>query len=215
MRLSRLLLTATAAAMLVLASASIALADSSTARPTALTFGGASPTSVQGQVMLSATLTADGGKPLSGKPIDFYQPVQLLGARDSYLGTALTDSTGTATLGFTPASTGSQSIRASFAGDSGYASSEATGPVVITATGPLFTESPVPLGALGDVLPYAFGAVVLAVWALLAFVLLRTASGIRAASSASWPVRRPAPAGLVAMGAAIRKQSVNVSEEWK
>ncbi len=208
MRLHRLL-AATAAALVILGSASIAFADT----PTALMFGGSSPTRVKGQVTLSATLTTNGNKPLSNQPIDFYESVQLLGARESYLGTAQTDSTGTATLGYEPASTGTRMIRASFAGAEGYASSQATGPIAIAETRPLFVEEPRPFGVVGQVLPYALGAVVLAVWGLLAFVLLRTASGI--AGAASLGARRPALAGLAALAAAIRKLPINISEEWK
>ena len=73
------LLTATTAALLVasLFCASLVLADTPAQRATALTLGGASQTRVKGQVALSATLTVDGGKPLSNQSIDFYEPVQL------------------------------------------------------------------------------------------------------------------------------------------
>jgi hypothetical protein len=215
MRSLRLLLTAIALLAVALASASVALADTPAQRATSITFGGASPTRVKGQVALSATLKADDGKPLSNRSIDFYESVQLLGARDSYLGAALTDSTGTATLGYEPASVGARAIRASFAGEEGLAKSETSGQVTISQTRPLFTEDPLPFAVVGQLLPYALGAVVLAVWALLAFVLVRTASGIRAASPTTSRARRPALGGVMALGAAATKQSVQVGEEWK
>ena len=163
---------------------------------TVLKINEATTTKVKGQLVLSATLTTADGKPLSNRRVDFYQRVEMLGARDALLGSATTDSTGTASLAYQPAQAGKQTIKVLFAGAEGYAAAEASSQVEVTQVGTLYPEEPMPFGLIGAWLPYALGAAVLAVWIVLLSVLLNTALGIRGAASAAEPSRQPSVSTL-------------------
>src|SRR6185437_10518477 len=51
---------------------------------------------VTGQYLLTATLTTQDGKPINNVTVSFYEQAQLFGTREALLGTAITDSTGSA-----------------------------------------------------------------------------------------------------------------------
>jgi len=162
-----------------------------------------SPTVATANTKLTLTVTLAGpdGKPLSNRSVDFYQQVQLLGTREAYLGSALTDSTGTATLAYQPAESGKQTIAARFAGEEGYAQGEAVSTIDVTRTAALFPAEPLPLLPLGRWLIYGVGLLVLATWVVLLSLLAGTALGIRATAS---PQSGRAPAWLRRLGGVER-----------
>ncbi len=147
---------------------------------------------VKGQLLILATLTTQDGKPLSDRNVDFFQELEFFGSRESYIGSATTDSTGVATLLYLPAESGKQSIKARYLGRDGYASSQVTATIEIKDAKPAFESEPLPLAAVARWLPVVLGLIVLAVWAVLLGVLLRSVLGIRAAVSLTDASRQPA-----------------------
>ncbi len=141
-----------------------------------------------GQLVLTATLTGASGAKVNGREVAFYQTVDLLGARSSYLGSATTDATGTAAIIFSATETGTQTFVARFAGGNGLAKSESSAQLQVTQTTAVFEQQARPFGLVGQWLPYVLGALVLSVWVLLATLLLSTVSEIRSSA-------RPRPLG--------------------
>jgi len=160
-----------------------ASADAPNAVETSLRISGASASRVKGQLVLSATLTGPDGKPVNNRPVDFYQQVELLGTRDSYLGTALTDATGTASLAYQPAQKGQQTIKARSTLDESSPAVEAVSTIQVGQVVPPIPSEPLPLAPAGQWLVYAVSAVVLGVWAVLLAILATTVLGVRAETS--------------------------------
>ncbi len=155
---------------------------------------GASPGRAKGQLTISATLTAPDGKPLGGREVSFYQRVDILGPREASLGTATTDSTGTASLAYQPAQAGKQTIGARYAGGEGFGKAEAAATIDVAQAAELYPAEPAPFGLVGEWLPYALGATVLAVWGVLLAVLVGTVLKLRGAAEVG---RQHAPAATV------------------
>jgi hypothetical protein len=154
-----------------------------TAGPTTVTVNPATA-SGKGVLSLSAKLTGPDGKPLSGQEIDFYVPVELFGSREAFIGSATTDSTGLATLGYQPAQTGRQTIVARFTGAGSYAASDASREIQVNEAVPVLKDEPLPFVGLREWLPLALLALVLGVWGVLLGVFLGTVRGIRRAAEA-------------------------------
>ena len=152
------------------------------ATPTTLTLGPAAPTRIKGQLSLSAKLTTQDSKPVSGQEIDFFVPVELFGSRDAFIGSATTDSTGQASLGYQPAQLGQQTIVARFTGGASYAASEARADIQVNETVPAIKTEPLPFAGLRDGLPIILVALVVVVWGVLLGVFLGTVRGIRRAA---------------------------------
>lgn len=147
---------------------------------------------VKGQLLILATLTTQDGKPLSDRNVDFYQEIEFFGPRESYIGSATTDSTGVATLLYLPAESGKQSIKARYLGRDGYASTQVSATIDIKDARPALESEPLPLATVARWLPMVLGLLVLAVWAVLLGVLLRSVLGVRAAVSLVDASRQPA-----------------------
>jgi hypothetical protein len=147
--------------------------------PTTLQFDGATRTRTKGFLELSATLTDANHKGISKRVISFYQQVDLLGTRDALLGTAETDSTGSAALTYQPAEEGQQTIIVRFAGDDTYAASEASDTIQVTNAVPPYAPTPEPLAGPARWLPRVLGLLVISVWLLLFGVFAVTAWGIK------------------------------------
>jgi hypothetical protein len=156
--------------------------DAQAAASTTLALSPAAPTTVKGQLSLSAKLMGDDGKPLSGQEIDFYVPVELFGSRDAFIGTATTDSTGLAMLGYQPAQVGRQPIVARFVGTASHAPSEASGDIQVSEVVPAFKAEPLPFAGLREWLPGGLVGLVLIVWGVLLGIFLGTIRGIRRAA---------------------------------
>ena len=146
---------------------------------------------MKGQYVVSATLKA-GDKFISQQPVVFREHVDLFGPRDADLGTAVTDSTGTAVLFYQPAETGPQMLSAQFAGDDAFAGSSATLTVDVRDVVPVFTPQPSPLASLGKWLTVSLGVLGVVFWAVVLGVFTRAIVKIMSASPDTSRGREPA-----------------------
>jgi len=144
-----------------------------------------------GSWMLRAMLTR-GGLVQSGQPVEFRQQVDFFGERWVYLGTAVTDAAGFASLRYSPTSNGVQRLVARYeAGDVRYESPA----VEITVSGAI-PAIPEEAQALPIMRVWAFPVatvVLLLVWLALAGILLGAVIGI--AQSRPGRETHGAPAG--------------------
>ncbi len=135
----------------------------------------------KGHLTLRATLSDQAGKPVTGRLVSFYEHVQLFGGRDALLGSATTDSTGYTAIDYQPVETGPQTIKVQFNGDDELAASEASSNITVTDATPVYWPEPLPLAEVRQWLPFGLASLVLATWAVLLGVSLRTIRGIRSA----------------------------------
>jgi hypothetical protein len=152
------------------------------AASTTVTLTPAAPSSVKGQLIVSAKLAGPDGRPVSGQEISFYVPVELFGNREAYVGSATTDATGVAALGYQPAQVGRQQIIARFSGASTYAPSEASRDVEVSEVAPAFRTESLPFAGLREWLPMGLIALVIVVWGILLGVFVGTVRAIRRAA---------------------------------
>jgi hypothetical protein len=172
------------ALILVLALGTAALAQAAEDQSASLTFEGAGKTRVKGQIILSATLTTTDGKPVGDRTVEFYQQTSIFGDRESHIGSAVTDSSGTAVLAYRPAQTGQQTISIYFTGGSGLVSTSTTGTITVNEVAALFESHPLPLVLLGQWLPVVLAAFVVAAWGVLLGTFVKVVVGLRAATDA-------------------------------
>jgi hypothetical protein len=130
-----------------------------------------------GYVLAVRLHTAD-GKPVNDTTVRFYEALDLFGAREMYIGSAVTDGQGGTSLGYLPARLGTHEIVARSSAREHFAGAEGRTTFEATVAAPAYRSAPAPLASFSAALPYAVGAVVLSVWALLAFALLGTARGV-------------------------------------
>ena len=186
--LARILIASTTAALLAL-SALIGYADAAGTTPTqtkvAVSFSprvDENGNPVKGKwVVTAAVMTAD-GKSVNNHPVNFYEKVDFVGARDALIGTATTDSTGTAAIAYQPARNGDDVIVARVAPNNDYAASEGSATLTVADAVPPYQEQPTPLASVGEWLAVAFGVLVASTWAILLGVFARSALGIRGAT---------------------------------
>jgi hypothetical protein len=139
----------------------------------------------RGHLTLRATLTTAEGKPLGDRQVTFYQQVDLFGTRDALIATGSTDSTGFAAVDYQPVENGTQTIKARFLGDGGAASIETSTTITVRDAVPVYTPDPLPLATVRQWLPVGLATLVLATWAVLLGVTLRTVLGIRRAEGSN------------------------------
>jgi hypothetical protein len=151
---------------------------------------------------LSAKVTADDGAARSQVSVTFSVATEFFGERWVPVGTAVTDTSGTASLIYTPSWNGAQTLVARASAPDGVQLSE---PMVIDVIGALPAIAPEP-----DDLPLVRAwalpigvAVVVAVWVVLALLFLSAVIGIARRSGPE-----PAPAFPAPPEADVR-QSVN------
>ena len=138
-------------------------------------------TPMKGQLILSAVMTAPDGKTINGQVISFYENVDLLGTRQALLGTATTDSTGSAAIAYQPAQSGNQTIIARSVGSAGFAAAEGQMSLDVSEVVPPFRSEAKPLASIGDAMAIIFGVATAGTWLVLLGVLLRAIVGIRSA----------------------------------
>ena len=127
---------------------------------------------------LTAKVTSPAGKPVGDATVRFYDVVDLFGQREELIGAAQTDGQGNALIYYLPASTGTHKIVARFAGQGTLTPSLGVADLEAALAAPAYKVDPQPLAAFSRYVPFAAGAVVLSVWALIAFSLIGTARGI-------------------------------------
>lgn len=128
--------------------------------------------------VLSVRLRGSDGRPVNSATVRFYESVELFGAREMLIASALTDGQGNAQITFLPAKLGSQEIIVRFPGREHVASAVARHTFDATVAAAPYRQPTPPLAAFSAAVPYGVGVVVLAVWALIAFAFLGTVRGV-------------------------------------
>jgi len=141
----------------------------------------------QGYV-LEAKVVSPEGNPVNDAVVRFYELVDFFGPREELIGSARTDGQGTAAMTYLPASIGQREIVVRFAGQGSLVPSFGTATFDASVGAPAYRADQPALLNFTRLVPYAAGAIVLAVWALIAFALLGTARGI-AVSAAQTPAK--------------------------
>ncbi|HEX9437268.1 MAG TPA: hypothetical protein VGA16_08950 [Candidatus Limnocylindria bacterium] len=131
----------------------------------------------KGYVLNVRLRTAD-GKPVNEATVRFYEKVELFGDREMYIGSATTDGQGDTSFTYLPARLGTHEIVARSARKDHFIGSEGRTTFEATVAARAYRPEPAPLAAFSAAVPFGVGALVLAVWALLAFAILGTARGI-------------------------------------
>lgn len=131
----------------------------------------------QGYV-LAVHLAAPDGKPLNETLVSYSETVDLFGEREMTLGEASTDGQGDASLLYLPARLGAHEIVVRTGGKGQVTRGETRTTLDARVAAPTYRSEPAPLAAFSALVPYVVGALVLSVWALLAFALFGTARGV-------------------------------------
>lgn len=132
----------------------------------------------QGYVLAVRVRSAD-GRPVNEASVRFYEAVELFGEREMYIGSAMTDGQGEGALAYLPAEIGPHAVIARFAGRDQIAPAEGRTTFDARVAAPAYRIEAVPLSGFSRIVTIAVGAIVLSVWALIAFALISTARGIR------------------------------------
>ncbi len=173
------------ALLLIVSTPRIAHADSpETEASTLITLQAPGPGESPGSLLIAALLTGEGGQPLDGQRIDFFVDVDFPGAERLYVGTKTTDATGKATIRYRPSWDGTHVVTARSQGGRAHPSATAEMSFEVSGAATTYVEAQRSLGPLRDRLPLATGALVLVVWATLAFITVRTVLGIARAGAA-------------------------------
>ena len=117
-------------------------------------------------------------QPVVGAMVHIYDVVDLFGSKEMLIGMVTTDGQGQASITYLPAQTGSHEIVARFSGTPGYATTEGRTTFQAEVAAPAYVVEPAPLASFTSKVPYAVGALVLAVWGLIGYALIGTARGI-------------------------------------
>ena len=117
-------------------------------------------------------------QPVAGAMVHLYEVVDLFGSKEMLIGMVTTDGQGQGSLNYLPAQRGAHEIVARFPGMPGYATTDGRTTFQAEIAAPPYVVEPPPLADFTSKVPYAVGALVLAVWALIAYALIGTARGI-------------------------------------
>lgn len=128
--------------------------------------------------VLAVHLAAPDGKALNETAIRYYETVDLFGEREMYIGETSTDSQGDGSLIYLPARLGAHEIVVRTSGKGPVTRNETRMTLDARVAAPAYRSEAAPLAAFSAVVPYVVGALVLSVWALIAFALFATARGV-------------------------------------
>jgi hypothetical protein len=117
-------------------------------------------------------------KPVNEATVRVYEIVDFYGKHEMPLGSTVTDGQGRASLNYLPARTGSHELVARFAGKTGYVATEGHATFQAELAAEPYVVEPPPLAAFTSKVPYAVGALVLAVWGLIGYALIGTVRGV-------------------------------------
>jgi len=131
----------------------------------------------QGYVIETRILSPD-GKPVNEAVVRFYELVDFFGPREELIGSARSDGQGNAAITYLPASLGQSEIVVRFAGQGSLLPSVGTATFEATVAAPPYRSDQPGLLSFTRLVLYAAGAILLAVWGLIAFALFATARGI-------------------------------------
>ncbi len=210
---SALTMLAAAIALLLLATSPPPAAhadapDATTA--TSLTVEPPRPGKQPHSLLITALLTGADGEPLEGYRIEFLVDVDFPGAERLVIGSKTTDATGKATIRYQPSWDGTHSLSARSQRSGTHPSATAEISIEVSGAARTYAEAPRGLEPLRKRLPLAIGGLVLAVWATLAFVALRTVLGIAGAGRGAHGVAGDAPHREV-----IRSTQLVASGGWQ
>jgi hypothetical protein len=131
----------------------------------------------QGYVVETKVVSRD-GRPVNDAVVRLYELVDFFGPREELVGSARTDGQGNAAIPYLPASIGQHNIVVRFAGQGSLVPSVGTASFEASVAAPPYHTDQPALLAFTRLVPFAAGAIVLAVWGLIAFALFGTARGI-------------------------------------
>lgn len=166
----------TAAIALMLAFGNVALADH--LKAVCEVHATASAKLDQGYVLSVRIHTTD-AMPVNETAVRFYQVVDFFGQREMYLGSAVTDGQGNAALPYLPAELGPHQILVRSTARDHFSAAEGRTTFEATVAAPAYQAETVPLADFSKIVTAVVGAIVLTVWALIAFAFISTARGVR------------------------------------
>jgi hypothetical protein len=128
--------------------------------------------------VITAKLRGSDGSPLNSATVRFYESVELFGAREMFIASALTDGQGNASIPYLPARLGQHELIVRFPGRDHIAASVTKHTFEATVAVAPYRQATPPLAAFSANVPYGVGVVLLSVWALIAFALFGTMRGV-------------------------------------
>ncbi len=178
---SALTVLAVGLALLLLAASAPRAAHADAPEATSLTILPPRPAKQPGSLLVTALLTGADGEPLEGYRIEFLVDVDFPGGDPLVIGSRSTDAIGKSTIRYQPSWDGTHRLSARSQGTRAHPSATAERSIEVSGAARAYVEAPRGLELLRNRLPLVMGSVVLAIWATLAFVALRTVLGIAAA----------------------------------
>ena len=128
--------------------------------------------------VISVKLRGSDGRPLNSALVRFYESVEMFGAREMFIASAVSDGQGNASIPYLPARLGQHELIVRFPGRDHIAASVTKHTFEATVAAAPYRSVTPPLAAFSANVPYGVGVVVLAVWALIAFALFGTVRGV-------------------------------------
>ncbi|HET9808593.1 MAG TPA: hypothetical protein VFQ66_02780 [Candidatus Limnocylindria bacterium] len=128
--------------------------------------------------VITAKLRGSDGRPLNSATVRFYESVELFGAREMFIASALTDGQGNASIPYLPARLGQHELIVRFPGRDHIGASVTKHTFEATVAVAPYRQATPPLAAFSANVPYGVGVVLLSVWALIAFALFGTMRGV-------------------------------------
>ena len=132
--------------------------------------------------VLTAQVRRSDGRAIGDTKVRFYDVVDFYGPREMLIGAAITDAAGRASLTYLPARAGQREIVALFPGADHLAPVRARMTLDATVAAPPYRAESSGLALFSTRVPYVVGAIVLAVWALIAYAFIGAARGVMAAA---------------------------------
>jgi hypothetical protein len=129
-------------------------------------------------VQLTARLLGADGRPVGSEPVTFTIRDADFGGIQVPVGSATTNTAGLATVTYTPRWTGTLAFTAQLGGDATLSSAPATAAFAATSAVPAYHVAPAPLAGLRFGVAWAIEALTVAVWLMLAIVLISVVRGL-------------------------------------
>jgi hypothetical protein len=167
------------------------------AAPTAVAVTALPPADIQPgkPVTLGAKLVDTAtNRPLGGYELQFFIMTDVFGERPMKVGQANTDATGSAYVLYKPSWEGETKVVVRYVGGVQYATGQGTYQFNAVGPVPVHQNASFGLEQIRRIAPWVIFALVGGVWAILAFVVVRTVRGIKFADVEGRPVVRPVTA---------------------
>lgn len=145
-------------------------------QPTSLTL--ATNVLAGGEVSVSARLTDAAGKAVGNQPLHFTIMADFMGKQAVPIDTGVTDTTGTASVTYTPIWVGAHEFRASFAGTSAFQEGKGSTSIQLSTAAPVYKPTNPELTLIRKVMAAASVTILLTVWATILGVMVRVGIGL-------------------------------------